>query len=114
MPCRRHSRFFKAWSKAECYEGAREAYDDYFREVRRLVHPDRRLEYRMGSDWKPLCEFLGVLVPNAPFPRVNDRYTHEEGSKKRVRRLYAGFARNALPWIIGFVAIVWALMFYLL
>ncbi|KAI0402871.1 hypothetical protein F4802DRAFT_336266 [Xylaria palmicola] len=48
-------------------------YEDYFRRVRELVPPERRLEYRIGDGWEPLCDFLGVDVPQGvPFPRGND------------------------------------------
>jgi hypothetical protein len=105
--------FFGARSRIECYEHAREVYDNYFREVRRLVPPERRLEYKIGSGWEPLCEFLGVAVPDVPFPQVNDRKSHQEEGKKNLLLLYWAFARNCLPWIIGFVAIIWALVRYL-
>lgn len=26
----------------------------------------------LSEGWEPLCEFLGVPVPNEPFPRAND------------------------------------------
>ncbi|TQN65673.1 hypothetical protein CSHISOI_09751, partial [Colletotrichum shisoi] len=39
--------------------------------VRRLVPPDRLLEYRIGEGWEPLCKFLGCPVPSTPFPRDN-------------------------------------------
>jgi len=44
-------------------------------EVRRLVPPGRLLEYQVGQGWEPLCAFLGVPVPQRPFPRLNDRAT---------------------------------------
>jgi len=35
--------------------------------------PDRLLVFSPKEGWKPLCSFLGVPVPGAPFPRVNSR-----------------------------------------
>jgi len=29
------------------------------------------LVYETGQGWEPLCRFLGVAVPQAPYPRVN-------------------------------------------
>ena len=50
---------------------------DYFEkhnaEVIRTIAKDRLLVYRAGDGWAPLCEFLGVQVPDTPFPKVNDR-----------------------------------------
>ena len=33
----------------------------------------RLLVFSPKEGWKPLCAFLGVPVPDAPFPRVNSR-----------------------------------------
>jgi hypothetical protein len=40
-------------------------------EVRRLVPRKRLLVYESGEGWQPLCAFLGVAVPSAPYPKVN-------------------------------------------
>ncbi|MGZ3275578.1 MAG: sulfotransferase family protein [Caulobacteraceae bacterium] len=42
-------------------------------EVRATVPSDRMLIYPVGSGWGPLCEFLGVPVPEEPFPSENSR-----------------------------------------
>ncbi len=41
-------------------------------EVRRRVPPERLLVYDVREGWAPLCAFLGVEVPNEPFPHLND------------------------------------------
>jgi hypothetical protein len=50
---------------------------DYFRrrnaEVAAALPSDRLLVYDVAEGWDPLCRFLGVAVPEAPFPRVNVR-----------------------------------------
>lgn len=35
--------------------------------------PERLLVYSPKEGWEPLCAFLGVPVPEGPFPRVNSR-----------------------------------------
>jgi len=45
----------------------------YNAEVQRTVAPERLLVWQVSDGWEPLCAFLGVPVPAAPFPRVNDR-----------------------------------------
>lgn len=40
-------------------------------EVRRTVPPERLLVYEVGQGWKPLCAFLGVPIPESPYPKVN-------------------------------------------
>jgi hypothetical protein len=37
------------------------------------VPADKLLVHRSSDGWGPLCEFLGVPVPAAPYPRVNSR-----------------------------------------
>jgi hypothetical protein len=50
---------------------------DYFRrhteEVKRTIPPERLLIYEAGQGWEPLCKFLGVKVPEAPYPNENTR-----------------------------------------
>ncbi|RYC55774.1 hypothetical protein CHU98_g10434 [Xylaria longipes] len=66
--------FLDAKSREDMDEArGRQVYEEYFREIRELVPRKRRLEYRIGDGWEPLCDFLGVEVPQGvPFPRGND------------------------------------------
>ena len=41
--------------------------------VRARVLTGQLLEFNVGEGWGPLCRFLGVPVPEEPFPRTNDR-----------------------------------------
>ncbi len=40
-------------------------------EVRAAIAPGRLLVYDVAEGWEPLCGFLKVAVPEAPFPRTN-------------------------------------------
>ncbi len=40
-------------------------------EVRAAIPPGRLLVFDVAQGWGPLCGFLGVPVPDGPFPRVN-------------------------------------------
>ena len=42
-------------------------------EVKRTIPAERLLVFQVSEGWGPLCEFLGVKVPDEPFPRVNER-----------------------------------------
>ena len=44
-------------------------------EVKRVVPADQLLVWEVGEGWEPLCEFLGVPVPDQPLPHANDRAT---------------------------------------
>jgi hypothetical protein len=42
-------------------------------EVVANVPTERLLVYQVGQGWEPLCAFLGLPVPTAPFPLANTR-----------------------------------------
>lgn len=46
-------------------------YEAHNARVRASIPADRLLEYQSGQGWEPLCAFLGVPVPDAPYPKVN-------------------------------------------
>jgi hypothetical protein len=50
-----------------------EIYNQHNLQVREIVSEDRLLIYKITEGWLPLCEFVGVAVPNEPFPKSNDR-----------------------------------------
>jgi hypothetical protein len=41
--------------------------------VRGAIPAGQLLEYQVREGWEPLCEFLGVPVPDTPYPRTNNR-----------------------------------------
>jgi hypothetical protein len=53
-------------------EATIKTFENHNSAVRAELAPDRLLEYRVTEGWQPLCEFLGVPVPDVPFPRLND------------------------------------------
>ena len=63
---------------------------DYFRrhteEVKRTIPAERLLIYNVGDGWEPLCKFLGLPVPDAPYPSENSRAEFIARAKGRVRR----------------------------
>lgn len=54
--------------------------------VERTVPSERLLVYKIEEGWGPLCRFLGVPVPETPFPHVNDAATFQENIKERFRK----------------------------
>ena len=40
-------------------------------EVKRSIPARRLLVFNVAEGWDPLCRFLGVPVPETPFPRTN-------------------------------------------
>ena len=57
-------------------------------EVKRRVPAERLLVYEVAEGWEPLCRFLGVRVPDEPFPRVNT--TEEFVQRLETRRAGGG------------------------
>jgi Sulfotransferase domain len=47
-------------------------------EVRQYVPAEKLLVYNVKEGWEPLCAFLGVAVPDKPFPHLNDRDSFNE------------------------------------
>lgn len=41
--------------------------------VREVIPAERLLVYQVSQGWAPLCDFLGVPVPQGPMPKVNSR-----------------------------------------
>jgi len=69
-------------------------------EVRRRVPPERLLVYDVKEGWAPLCDFLGVEVPDEPFPHLN----HTREMRRRLLGLVAASA--VVPILAGAVVIV--------
>jgi hypothetical protein len=49
---------------------------DFKRHTRAVIDgipKGRLLVYDVGQGWEPLCAFLGMSVPDTPFPRANVR-----------------------------------------
>jgi hypothetical protein len=47
-------------------------FEQHIEDVKATADPDRLLVYNVAEGWEPLCAFLGVPVPDHPFPRLND------------------------------------------
>ncbi|KAI9015606.1 P-loop containing nucleoside triphosphate hydrolase protein [Hyaloraphidium curvatum] len=48
-------------------------YHEYAASIKARVPADRLLEFDPAGGWAPLCAFLGVPVPDVPYPRINER-----------------------------------------
>ena len=64
-------------------EHAVRVFTEHNEAVRRAVPADRLLEFEVAQGWQPLCDFLGVPVPDAPFPRANDSATFQARIRER-------------------------------
>jgi Sulfotransferase domain len=66
-------------------EYAIETFERHNEEVEQSVSPEKLLAYEVKEGWGPLCEFLGVEVPEKPFPHLNDSAVFRD----RIRRIRA-------------------------
>jgi len=73
---------------------AQEIFDEHTARVRDTVPADKLLVFDVRDGWPPLCRFLGVPVPNTPFPNVNDRASMLR--QIRVLRIVT----RAIPWLL--------------
>ena len=65
-------------------EYAIEVFERHNGSVKKRVPEDKLLVYEVKEGWKPLCEFLGVEVPDTPFPHLNDA----DDFQARIRRVF--------------------------
>jgi hypothetical protein len=104
-----HARWREGWEKMvrsryQVLSSASEhfnitTHEDY---LRKNVHEEKLHFYSLGSGWKPLCEILGVPVPDMPFPYRN------RGDD--IRRTYRNFMfAGAAAWtgIFGSAFATW-------
>jgi hypothetical protein len=78
----------RVFDKAHCLR----VFQQHYERVRRSVPAERLLVYRVQQGWEPLCRFLGVDVPDEPFPRVNagDNLLHNIRTAMRLARTQTG------------------------
>ncbi len=48
-----------------------DAFERHNDAVRQAIAPERLLEWSVGEGWEPICERLGLDVPDESFPRTN-------------------------------------------
>ena len=76
----------------------KERFKQYYEEVRSYVGKDNLLEYKIGSGWGPLCEFLGHEIPSTEFPNSNDNASFVSRCQARNR---AQMRNVAFRYMIG-------------
>ena len=69
--CRNSRRFVLTLPPSIPTATAIQVFTAHNEDVRRSVPREKLLIYESGEGWEPLCDFLGVPVPAAPYPKVN-------------------------------------------
>ncbi len=77
-----------------------EVFNRHVDHVRSSCPSERLLVFEVADGWGPLCEFLGVAVPDQPFPHVNDT--------KETRRVLTAmrWGTRTAPLLVGVVGVI--------
>jgi len=70
-------------------EHAIKVYEQHVAEVKATVAPERLLVFDLRDGWEPLCAFLGVPVPDEPFPHANDAAAFHRAQVAGLLRLFS-------------------------
>lgn len=106
---------FNCFDRKSFQQNAKATYRQHYAKVKALVPKDRLLDYRLGSGWEPLCDFLGTQVPQTPFPHLNEskefeiwmRNTQKRELEKGIREIWKA---AGIPIIIfGIVFVAWSM-----
>ncbi|MFI0483830.1 sulfotransferase family protein [Actinomadura sp. 9N215] len=62
-------------------------FDRHVAEVKAAIPDERLLVFDVAEGWEPLCAFLGVPVPDEPFPESNERAAWHRKRPRRLARL---------------------------
>jgi hypothetical protein len=79
-------------------------FNNHNEKIKKLVPPERLLIFNVMEGWEPLCNFLGVPVPNEPFPWANVAYAEGEKLLKNVFK--RDLIKFALPYLAGIVIVI--------
>lgn len=61
-------------------------FNDHIEAVKETVPAEKLLVYEVKEGWEPLCAFLGVPIPDKPFPRLNDSAAFNQQAGPRLLR----------------------------
>jgi len=75
------------------------AYEAHNAAVIKSIPAERLLVYELGSGWEPLCAFLGLPVPDVPYPQVNAAGGMAIFFGRIRNAAVAHHARQVAPWV---------------
>ncbi|OAA71436.1 hypothetical protein ISF_01987 [Cordyceps fumosorosea ARSEF 2679] len=92
---------WSAFYRGDFDRNARSVLKEHCRAVRTHVAPDQLLEWEVQDGWGPLCEFLGELEPDRPFPTLNAGRNYAKLYRERIARA----DRNIRQFLTGLVLV---------
>ena len=67
---------------------SKQYYEEWVSAAKRIVPSERLLVFDVKTGWEPLCDFLGLEMPDEPFPRLNDTVVYQEDNARTRRNAY--------------------------
>lgn len=64
---------FGGWERVLDREHATACFRAHNEHVKNACPPERLIEWRVQDGWQPICDALGVTVPDEPFPHLHQR-----------------------------------------
>ncbi|KAF2159726.1 hypothetical protein M409DRAFT_29728 [Zasmidium cellare ATCC 36951] len=86
--------YFAATNREEMQRNSKAVYERHNSEILKVCPSEKRLRFEVKDGWEPLCGFLGVPVPDQPFPRVNEGEAVKEVVATYMRRSMTKVGRN--------------------
>jgi hypothetical protein len=77
---------YRSFNQPDDREYAIKAFIKHSEDVKAYVPADRLLVYEISQGWEPLCEFLGVPVPQTPMPRMHESEVFKADIARRTRK----------------------------
>jgi hypothetical protein len=103
--------FFKIEPDQYVAEEAIKVFNEHNEAVKATVPADRLFVFDVKDGWEPLCKFLGVPVPDEPFP-------HENVGTKQVEKIMGQIVikdllKFGLPYLAGIIVVVLIIIYLL-
>ena len=92
--------------------GCRQAFFDHNERVRNTIPASQLLEHRLGDGWTPLCEFLGVPVPDKPYPKSNNTAELEQLEKGELAEDIWSMTKKWSGYTMSLIVAALSLWFY--
>ena len=82
----------------------RRKFIEWVEDVKKRCPKDKLLVFEASQGWGPLCAFLGVPVPETPYPNVNDTKSFKEivARINTIGYVFAGLSVAALAGVLNF------------
>jgi len=86
-------------------------YDGFIEKIKSIVPIEQLLVFNPSDGWKPLCDFLNVDVPDAPYPNVNNTkelndFVYNWNKQIFKKHMLSYIHQPPLVWLVAFMAVL--------